>query len=744
MPLDLIKVTVISLTGIINIFLAFLVLGRNSKNLINQIFFFISFLYGVWAFCLLFYEFPVIFNSIFWIKATYLVISINEISIMAFAFIFPKPSFRRLWPVGGLYSLFFISLTVYLLFFTDTWVVDVVIDPVKGLHTVIGKNYIWWASAIWGELFLAISIFLLNIKNLQGRNRTQLIYFLSSFSLFGIFATISDIILPIAYNNTSLFSTSSVASLFFTFVATYVIVRHHFLDIRFIVARSVAYIVLLVIIGSFYTGGLFLVSTYLIKQQTSVISLVISTTLTLFVAFTFQSLKEMLERFTDRIFYHSHYDENQVLSVLSHIMSTNIEIRPLVSQTLQSILKEMRISRGALILNTSNNQYEIISEGFTQQLTTFNCCFTFDLDIHKIVVFDDLEEGKLKDSMRVLGISIVKVLHINNDVVGSLILGEKSSGETYAERDLKVFDILSPELSVAIQNAESYEKIKRFNVTLEEEVKKATFDLQKANLRLKELDRLKNDFVSIASHELRTPMTAIRSYLWMALKRPDSPLSLKMEKYLSRAYISTERLINLVNDMLNVSRIESGSIEIKPKEFDIQSLAEEIVSMVLPKAGEKNIKVEVVKSKVPTVFADPDKITQVILNLLGNALKFTPVDGKVSISFFTDGKVVEASIRDNGVGISRDDLAKLFQKFGRLDNSYAAAATSGGTGLGLFISKSLIDLMHGKIWAVSEGTGKGSTFTFTLPVLTPEVLANAEHYAKKPIGEAKELAMVTI
>ncbi|KKR81288.1 MAG: hypothetical protein UU73_C0003G0148 [Candidatus Daviesbacteria bacterium GW2011_GWA1_41_61] len=276
-------------------------------------------------------------------------------------------------------------------------------------------------------------------------------------------------------------------------------------------------------------------------------------------------------------------------------------------------------------------------------------------------------------------------------------------------------------------------------------LKTTTSQLQVANTKLQELDQLKDDFVSVASHELRTPMTAIKSYLWMALKRPDAPLSEKMNKYLDRAYISTERLINLVNDMLNVSRIEAGSIEIRPSAFALDKLTDDVLAEVNAKASEKSVSLHVLQSQIPQVFADQDKVHQVLLNLVGNSLKFTPEGGSITISFFSDGKTVETSIKDSGVGMSKDDLSRLFQKFGRLDNSYVAAATSGGTGLGLFISKSLVELMGGKIWARSEGVGKGSTFTFSLPVATPEVLSKAEQFTKKVTpGEVKTLEPVAI
>ncbi|MDD5416051.1 MAG: HAMP domain-containing sensor histidine kinase [Candidatus Daviesbacteria bacterium] len=283
------------------------------------------------------------------------------------------------------------------------------------------------------------------------------------------------------------------------------------------------------------------------------------------------------------------------------------------------------------------------------------------------------------------------------------------------------------------------------NIKINQELHRALNLLEEANQKLKALDKTKDDFVSVTSHELRTPMAAIRSYAWMALHRSDIPLSKTLEKYLVRVLISTERLINLVNDMLNISRIESGRIEISPEPIDVLSLIRDIVDEVYySKSEEKNIQFIVSEAKVPKAFADPEKLRQVFLNLVGNSLKFTPNGGKISFDFFSDGKTVEISVSDTGIGISREDLSKLFHKFGRLDTSYTAAATSGGTGLGLYISKNLVELMHGRIWAKSEGANKGTTFIVSLPVATPAVLKDINKYQVKPKGEAKGLEPTAI
>lgn len=317
--------------------------------------------------------------------------------------------------------------------------------------------------------------------------------------------------------------------------------------------------------------------------------------------------------------------------------------------------------------------------------------------------------------------------------IGIFLASTKKRYHELSKYELEVMDTFVNLIGLALQDSSIYSALR-----------KTSYQLEVANRRLEEVDKLKDEFVSVASHELRTPMTAIRSYAWMALNRSDVPLSEKLKKYLSRTMISTERLINLVNDMLNISRIEAGRVEINPRSFNISELATDVLSEIAPKASEKNISLHLLDSKLPLVFADSDKVHQVLLNLVGNSLKFTQSGGSVTVSFFTDGKDVEVSVKDNGVGITREDLTMLFKKFSRLDNSYVAMATSGGTGLGLYISKSLVELMHGRIWASSEGIGKGSTFTFSLPVATESVLNQAGKYAMSVAGEAKPLEPVAI
>lgn len=330
--------------------------------------------------------------------------------------------------------------------------------------------------------------------------------------------------------------------------------------------------------------------------------------------------------------------------------------------------------------------------------------------------------------------SMVYPVFVSNKPIGTLIFSMIKEYKDVSEEEKDLLSGFTDLIGLAVQNSMLFTSLRE-----------STEKLKEANQKLYELDKLKDDFVSVASHELRTPMTAIRSYAWMALHRSDVPLSKNLERYITRILISTERLINLVNDMLNVSRIESGRIEINPEPVDLLSLIKDIVDEVYySKSEEKNIQFAVLEKPIPKAFVDPEKIRQVFLNLVGNSLKFTPNGGKITFDFFTDGRVVEVGVSDTGVGISKEDISKLFHKFSRLDNSYTAAATSGGTGLGLYISKSLVDLMHGRIWVRSEGIGKGTTFTVALPIATASVIKDLEHYRIKPQGEVKRLEPVAI
>jgi signal transduction histidine kinase len=310
------------------------------------------------------------------------------------------------------------------------------------------------------------------------------------------------------------------------------------------------------------------------------------------------------------------------------------------------------------------------------------------------------EESRTTQDIIDINASFVYPVIVREKVIGAMVLSINDK-EGFSGFKNELIDRLSGVIGVAIDNALLYKEI------------------QEANARLKEIDRLKDEFVSLASHELRTPMTVIKSYLWMMMDQKNAPsLSEKQQMYLNRAYVSTQRLINLVNDMLNVSRIESGRFSLNMNAVNIVELIDSVYAGMLPQVQQKSINFNFIKpdTKIPDILADKERVEQVLINLIGNSLKFTPQNGNIEISIVNNPEVsvITVCVADTGRGIAKKDMPRLFKQFSMVEGDYLTKQNSQGTGLGLYLSKLIIELMHGKIWAESEGVNKGAKFSFTL------------------------------
>src|SRR5262245_4491409 len=249
---------------------------------------------------------------------------------------------------------------------------------------------------------------------------------------------------------------------------------------------------------------------------------------------------------------------------------------------------------------------------------------------------------------------------------------------------------------------------------LEHKVTERTQELAIANERLKQLDRLKSDFVSNVSHQLRTPLTAIKGSVDLLLREVPGSLNEKQTHYLSRLRSNTQHLAGLINDLLDLSRIEAGKVELKAARISLGGLVHEVVETLRPVAAERSIALEATVPEVSAlVWADRDKVTQVLMNLIGNAIKFTPPHGHIAVVTTRNGSEwVKVSVADTGPGIPAEEREKIFDKFYQV--AAQGAQKPKGTGLGLAISKSLVELHGGKIWVESE-PNHGSVFSFSLP-----------------------------
>jgi signal transduction histidine kinase len=325
----------------------------------------------------------------------------------------------------------------------------------------------------------------------------------------------------------------------------------------------------------------------------------------------------------------------------------------------------------------------------------------------------DPHEARVFSEERLLTLLLAPIW-IQGNCVGALGVGRRQA-MAFAEETHESLRRLADQAAVGLSNALAYREIEMLNLSLEAKVTERTRELSEANRKLQVLDRLKSEFVSNASHELRTPLTAIRMSVDNLLDGVVGEGGPKVRRYLTTVRNNTDRLARLVTDLLDLSRIEAGRVELCRTPVPVQHIIQEVVENLLPVAAGKGLSLVAVPADATPLlaFADRDKLQQVLINLIENATKFTPIGGCITVSARDAGEqFVEIAIEDTGEGIPPGELTAVFDKFHQVRR--AVQGKPQGTGLGLAIVKSLIELHGGRIRVESE-VGRGTRFVLTLP-----------------------------
>ena len=338
----------------------------------------------------------------------------------------------------------------------------------------------------------------------------------------------------------------------------------------------------------------------------------------------------------------------------------------------------------------------------------------YNTDFDEIKVIKKIKQSR---SNKIYGIEIFSYdslfapIKVGEDFFGVVELFRK---KPFSNEDVTCFQAISHQVALPLRSAKLYEEISI------------------ANKKLEKLERLKSEFVSIVSHELRTPLTPVNNALEIVLSGQAGMISSEANNFISMAKRNIQRLSGIIEDLLDLSRIQTGKLDLKYKEVDITPSLELLAKTFLQVANEKNIKINLdIKEKLPLVYADIRRIEQIFSNLVSNALKFTQNEGSISVvgqvidsseidydklvmpAIVPDGKYIKISVRDNGIGIKKEDIPKIFDKFSQIESSLNR--NKGGVGLGLTITKQLVDSHLGAIWVESEEK-QGSVFNVILPL----------------------------
>lgn len=501
----------------------------------------------------------------------------------------------------------------------------------------------------------------------------------------------------------------------------YAIIKHKLFDVRLLVARSLGYILTLSTLVGVYVFLVFGLSTqFLGVAKLTLVQETVYIIATLVFGFSLVPLKKFFDRLTNKLFYRDAYDSQILLDELNKILVGNIDIQPLLRQCAELFETTLKSDYCTFIIKeTDDTTRRIIGskkvsldEEQILELSSQNH------KIDQIIVADELEESQttLKSMLSKNNVSILaRLAPAGKNAVeqGYLVLGAKRSGNPYNKQDLQVLDIIANELVIAIQNALRFEEIEAFTVTLQEKVNEATRQLRQTNEKLKALDETKDEFISMASHQLRTPLTAVKGYVSMVVEGDAGKLNKQQKELLDQAFASSQRMVYLIADLLNVSRLKTGKFVIENKTTQLADVVEaELAQLKEVAAGKQQTLTYTKPDKFPEMMLDETKIRQVIMNFTDNALHYTPNGGHIEVKLEDKGQSVEFTVIDDGLGVPKAEQHHLFGKFFRAGN--AKKARPDGTGLGLFMAKKVIIAQGGAV-IFSSTEGKGSTFGFTMP-----------------------------
>jgi signal transduction histidine kinase len=588
------------------------------------------------------------------------------------------------------------------------------------------------------DLFILASFVILGLNLAIARSRTsghirsQFGFILLGVSLSAAFAIVTNLLLPFLHLGEMRFL-GPVGLIFFIASTSYVILAHHLFDIRVAIRRTVVYSILLTTLFSAYGLLIFLFAQIFYLDSTD--SLAVNFLATLVIGFSFDPLRRWLQDRTDKFLYKKEYEQQAVLKDLSTNLNNVVGLDEALEIVMQTIVRTLKLSHavsyvfqpgehGSLVIRRIKQSGYAVNKNLILQDRDFIMDYfgIFSQITSLTRMREELQEsgteierlerrphskqaadlgGKIREQAKKLGVikklqsldaEIAVPLHLGPQFIGLILLSGKLSQDRFDASDLQLLELAGGVAISSIQKAKLYEG-----------------------------DQMKTEFVSIASHELLTPISAMEGYLSMILDENLGKVDDQAREYLNKVYISARRLSQLVKDLLSVSRLESGKMAITLQAVDMGRLIGDTLDQLRFLAQSKGLELNYSKgaSELPLVRADPDRVMQILTNLVSNAIKYTP-SGSVTITASRGRKQeLRVCVTDTGLGMSKAEQAHLFERFYRVANSETVGIV--GTGLGLYITRSTLEKMGGQI-TLESAPKRGTAFTFTLPLFEAETV----------------------
>jgi len=574
---------------------------------------------------------------------------------------------------------------------------NIVSVSAKTLAINPGPAYILLLLVLVAYFGYGARLLLLEYRHTRDTQRRQQLYYILLGTIFTIVpGVLLSALLPLlGYADAASFGPA--VSIIFASTASVAILRHHLFDIRFFVVRATAYGLTLLLISLFYLLPAIWLLARIAHVRLTVMTFVLIAIVSLALTVLYKYLRKLFDQLTKRIFYRHYYEPQDVLDKLGNLLAHTIDINHLRQGSYQIMVDALNVDFFDYWLGDSGPDYDQVERIFKRPR------------MGSVVIVDELPTH-LIDGLKSRGIGALVHLRTTHGELGYIALGLKKSGEPYTHKDKRLLSTAADEIAISMQNALHFEEIQNFNKTLKEQINKATTELRQTNAKLKQLDETKDEFITMASHQLRTPLTSVKGYLSMVLEGDAGKLNTNQEKLLEQSYLSSQRMVYLISDLLNLSRLNTGKFVIEPSEVDLSEVAQVEVDQLEETAKARGLNLVYDRpATFPKLMLDETKIHQVVMNFIDNAIYYTPSGGTVTVSLRETPATVEYTVKDTGIGVPKAVQHKLFTKFYRAGN--AQQARPDGTGLGLFMAKKVVAAQGGAIIFESE-EGKGSTFGF--------------------------------
>lgn len=707
------EIVVLTLSVIAHLIIGLITFRHNPKSLTNKFFFLFTIVASIWSvnqYLSLHQGSPE--ASLYYIRWAMTLASLYSFSLFITIHTFPSPILqmrKSRFIILILLTLCIAILSQTPLIFADIHGFGPEAEPIPG-H-LIPLFALFAGYCILGSIYILIARY----RKANGQLKAQLQYLIVGVVGSALLLFFTNFVVVVLFNNTSLIILGPTYTLIFIGATAYAIVAHQLFDIRVIIRRTVEYSGLLVFTLAVYSMVVFFFSSIFGGGDIfSFRNLVDNLVAAFLIALGFDPLRRFLARTTDKFLFKGEYDQQAVLTALSQKLSDSGDLNETLLSLVSIIKSQLRLNHAAVItFSTEDKQVmikNIAQDGYDDtsilQLPPENALILQFAHQPQVLVREYLrqqcEAKKISESWRQvcqfllvdlvkLEIAIAIPILVNEKAIGIFLVGDKLSGDIYNQNEIAFLSIVANQTANTIEKARFWEE-----------------------------DQMKSEFVSIASHELLTPTAAMKGYLSMILDDNMGQVDDTARRYLTKVAQSSDRLAQLVEELLNVSRIESGRLRVHKRQFSLVDSAAHAVDELQVNAKKKHLDVSFVgpMNNLPTVFADPDHVYRVLINLVGNSIKYTS-SGWVR-AFVTNYSPTHLlfAVSDSGLGIPKENQDKLFEKFYRAERKEIAGIQ--GTGLGLYISKKIVELMDGQMWFVSE-IGKGSTFYFTLPIFNPEL-----------------------